>query len=92
VFDRRGLPMCVTGSGSLMTIHPVRGPVRSVADLAAGDDRFRELLFFDSLEAGYFFARRGFIALSIEVTDDDLEGFVDHVDRWAARVAAWRGA
>lgn len=68
-----------TGMGSMVGVHPVAGPVRSPADLAGADDRRRELLFLDLLERGYYMAPRGFIALSIEVTDDDVAGFVDTV-------------
>ncbi len=51
------------------------------------DDRWKELLFFDALDAGFYIARRGFIALSIEITDDDIDGFVAFVDRWAATMS-----
>ena len=65
-----------TGMGSMVGFHPVSGPVRSPADLADADDRRRELLFLDLLERGFYVAPRGFIALSIEVTDDDVDEFV----------------
>jgi glutamate-1-semialdehyde 2,1-aminomutase len=90
-FARHGVPMCVTGSGSLMNIHGTAGPVRSTADLRSGDDRWKELLFFAALDAGFYVARRGFIALSIEITDDDVDAFVAVVDRWANRVATGSG-
>jgi glutamate-1-semialdehyde 2,1-aminomutase len=82
-FSRHGVPMCVTGSGSLMNIHGTAGPVTSTTDLRAADDRWKELLFFDALDAGFYLARRGFIALSIEITDADVDSFVEFVDRWA---------
>ena len=85
MFAAHDVPMCVTGRGSLMNIHGTPGPVRSAADLAAADDRWRALLFFAALDAGYYLARRGFIALSIEITDDDIDGFVGVVDEWATR-------
>jgi glutamate-1-semialdehyde 2,1-aminomutase len=85
----RGLPMCVTGQGSLMNVHATRGPVRSTADLSPSDGRWRELFFLDALEAGFFVAPRGFIALSIEVGDDDVERFVGHVAGWTSTVAGW---
>ena len=44
------------------------------------DDRLKELLFFHCLDAGFYLARRGFIALSVEITDADLDGFVETVD------------
>ena len=62
VFLEHRLPMCVTGSGSLMNVHGTSGPVRSVDDLRGSDDRWKELLFFAALEAGFYIARRGFIA------------------------------
>jgi len=70
---------CATGRGSMVGLHPVSGPVRSPADLADADDRLRELLFLDLLEQGWYMARRGFIALSLEITDDDIAGFTGAV-------------
>ncbi len=83
VFTRHGVPMCVSGAGSLMNVHGTAGPVTSIDDLADADDRWKELLFFDALGAGFYVARRGFIALSIEITDDDVAAFLEFVDRWA---------
>lgn len=74
--------MCATGVGSILTVHPLPGPVRSVDDLVAGDERLRELWFFASLAAGFYVARRGFIALSLEITEDD-------VDRYLAAMSEW---
>lgn len=68
-----------TGRGSMVGLHPVRGPVTCPQDLADADDRLRELLFLDLLERGYYMARRGFIALSLEITDADVDGFVEAV-------------
>ena len=66
-----------------MNVHGTAGPVTSIDDLRDADDRRKELLFFAALDAGYFIARRGFVALSIEITDDDVDAFVAFVDRWA---------
>jgi glutamate-1-semialdehyde 2,1-aminomutase len=85
-FTHHEVSMCVTGAGSLMNLHGTAGPVHSVDDLRTADDRLKELLFFDALDAGFYIARRGFIALSIEITDDDVAAFVDFVDRWASVV------
>ncbi len=84
VFERHGLPMCTTGAGSLMNVHGTAGPVASTDDLRGADDRWKELLFFDALDAGFYIARRGFIALSIEITDADVDAFVEFTDQWAA--------
>jgi glutamate-1-semialdehyde 2,1-aminomutase len=91
-FAAHELPMCATGAGSLMNVHGVAGPVTSIDDLRGNDDRWKELLWFDALEAGFHLARRGFIALSLEVTDTDVDGFLAFVDDWAARVRALRGS
>jgi glutamate-1-semialdehyde 2,1-aminomutase len=88
VFAARAIPMCVTGSGSLMNVHGTPGPVRSSDDLVTADDRWKTLLFFAALEAGFYIAPRGFIALSIEITDDDVEHFVAVVDAWASSPTA----
>jgi glutamate-1-semialdehyde 2,1-aminomutase len=82
-FARRSVPMCATGAGSLMNLHATPGPVNNVDDLRSADDRWKELLFFAAIEAGFYIARRGFIALSIEITDDDVSAFVDVADAWA---------
>ncbi len=87
-FGRHGVPMCVTGSGSLMNVHGTSGPVTSVDDLHSADDRWKELLFFDALDAGFYLARRGFIALSIEITDADIDAFIAFVDRWTATITS----
>jgi glutamate-1-semialdehyde 2,1-aminomutase len=84
VFVSTGLPMSVTGWGSLMTIHAVAGPVTTPADLAGADPRLKELLFLDMLDAGYYFAARGYIALSTAVTDTDVDRFVAAVGEWCA--------
>jgi glutamate-1-semialdehyde 2,1-aminomutase len=91
-FRAHDLPMSVTGFGSLMNIHGTAGPVTSVDDLRGSNDAWKELLFFAALDAGFFIARRGFIALSIEITDDDVASFLAFVDRWAAGATALRGS
>lgn len=81
-FTRNGLAMCASGTGSLMTVHGAVGPITSVRDLADADDRRKELFFLEALEAGFYLARRGFIALSIEITDADVDEFLSFVDSW----------
>jgi glutamate-1-semialdehyde 2,1-aminomutase len=86
-----GAAMQWTGLGSLMAPHFVRGPVRRPADVAAADPRLRELLFLDMLERGFFLARRGMVALSLEVGAAELDGFASAFADWLearARVLA----
>jgi glutamate-1-semialdehyde 2,1-aminomutase len=80
IFKDAGVMLQMTGRSSLMTLHAVTGPVRSVDDLARANDAAKELVFLDLLERGYYMARRGFIALSLMVSDADLDGFVAAVE------------
>jgi len=70
-----GLPMQFCGIGSLMNLHGMTGPVTCQADLAESDDRIRELVFLGLLERGIYIARRGFIALMLTHSDDELATF-----------------
>lgn len=78
---------CVTGVGSMMTIHPTQGPVSRWSDIAGVDPRWRRLLFHDLLARGYYIAERGYLALSLAVTDHHLDGFVAAVDACAEEYA-----
>jgi glutamate-1-semialdehyde 2,1-aminomutase len=82
---------CVTGVGSMMTMHPTPGPVERWSDLADVDPRWRRLLFHDLLERGYYVAERGYLALSLAVTDEQLDGFVAAVDGFAEEYADLTG-
>ena len=82
IFQANGLEMYVSGVGSLMGVHGTSGPITSADDLADADDRLKELFFFHCLDAGFYLAPRGFIALSIEVTDADIEAFLGVVERF----------
>jgi glutamate-1-semialdehyde 2,1-aminomutase len=82
------LPMCVSGMGSLMTIHTVRGPVRSPDDLTAADPVLKELLFHELLERGIYLAPRGYIAMSAAISDADCDRFVSALVEAIAAVTA----
>ncbi len=90
IFADHDLPLSVTGWGSLLNIHGTRQPIRNTRDLAGTDDRWRELLFFDAMDNGFYFARRGFIALSIEVTEPQIDSFCAFVESWAASAGPLR--
>ena len=70
-----GLDMQCTGLGSLLNLHPGRAPLRHAGDLQRADPRVRDLLFFHLIEHGYYVARRGFIALSLPLSQAQLDGF-----------------
>jgi glutamate-1-semialdehyde 2,1-aminomutase len=75
-FDASPLPFCVTGWGSLLCVHPVASP----AELDDADPAWRDLFFHDLLEAGFYTAPRGMMALSMEVSDDDTGRFLQAVE------------
>ena len=71
-----GLPIQVTGRGSMMAFHFMPTPPRNAEDAAAGNQALKELLFLDLLDRGYYIARRGMVALSLMVGAEEAEGFV----------------
>jgi glutamate-1-semialdehyde 2,1-aminomutase len=72
----RGVPLQATGVGSLMNLHFHGGPIRSPAHAALGNIELRNLLHLELLGRGFYLARRGFIALSLPLTDRDIDSFV----------------
>ncbi|RUR66012.1 aminotransferase class III-fold pyridoxal phosphate-dependent enzyme [Variovorax guangxiensis] len=71
-----GVAMQFTGIGSLMNAHFVGGEVRSTDDLAPVDARLRQLLFFHLLSEGIYTSPRGFVVLSLPLTDADIDSYV----------------
>ncbi|MCB0908840.1 MAG: hypothetical protein KDB63_17170, partial [Nocardioidaceae bacterium] len=65
-----------SGQSTLINLHPVAGPVRGPEDVAAADPRLRALFFHELLHRGFYVAGRGYLALSLAVSDDQLDGFV----------------
>lgn len=72
VLAAHGTPMTATGMGSMVCLH-------------ADDPRHLELLFFELLEQGLFIAPRGFMALSMSITDEHVDALIAAVDAWAQR-------
>lgn len=73
-------PMRATGIGSLLAVHPLAGPVARPEDAQRADPRARHLLFLDLLDRGYYIAERGYLALSLAVTEAHCEGLVEAVE------------
>jgi glutamate-1-semialdehyde 2,1-aminomutase len=69
IFMATGVPLRTSGLGSMIGIH--------------GPDDWLELFFLAMLEEGHYLARRGFIALSIEITDSHVDAFCASARRWA---------
>ena len=85
LFMRYQVKMRAMGQGSMITVHPASGEVNSPGDLENADKRLRQLLFLDLLEHGVYIAERGFMALSLMVTDDDCLRVVNGVETFIQR-------
>ncbi len=82
LFMRYQAPMKATGLGSMMALHPVSRDIKSVEDADHGDTRLRQLLYLDLLEQGIYMADRGFIALSLMVSEEDCSNLVAAMERF----------
>jgi glutamate-1-semialdehyde 2,1-aminomutase len=72
VVSRSGVPLSVTGFGSMMSLH-ARTPAPTDAIQAADRDaELQELIFLGLLQRGVYTAPRGMINLSLAHTDDHL--------------------
>ncbi len=88
--EARGLPITVTGRGSMMTVHFCAGPIARPQD-AAADPRASALFHLGMLARGQYLARRGMINLSLPQTQADRDGlaaaFEDFLDANAGLLA-----
>jgi len=79
----RGTRLTFTGRGSLIGLHFTEDGMQDIIcgeDLKGRDRKdLRDLFWFEMLEAGYWITRRGFIALILETSDDELDAFVQAV-------------
>jgi glutamate-1-semialdehyde 2,1-aminomutase len=76
------LAMQFTGHGSMMSVHMTDIPIRSEADALCGNARLRDLFWFDLVASGIWFAKRGFLALSIALGEADADKLVAAVDEF----------
>jgi glutamate-1-semialdehyde 2,1-aminomutase len=77
VFRRSGARLAATGVGSIMMIHFGEEASMTAANLRSEDPRLKQLFYFDLLEQGYFLGPRNFIALSLEISEAMIAGFLD---------------
>lgn len=83
-----GLPLTVTGMGSLIGIHPVPGPVTNASEAAAGDRRILRAIHLGLLQRGIFSAARQFFVLSTALDDTHLDRFMSAFTESLGQVAA----
>jgi glutamate-1-semialdehyde 2,1-aminomutase len=80
---RRGLAMQFTGIGSMIGVHMTDRPLRSAADAAKGHAGLLDLFYFDLVERGIWFAKRGMMALSIALDEADADKLLAAVEDFA---------
>src|SRR3712207_9130733 len=68
---------CVTGTGSLMNLHFVPGPIRNAADHSHADPRLLHLWQIEMILRGYYVTSRGMLSLSVPFSESDAAGFLD---------------
>ncbi|MEI8178875.1 aminotransferase class III-fold pyridoxal phosphate-dependent enzyme [Aestuariivirga sp.] len=85
LFMRYQVKMKAMGQGSMIVIHPMAGEINSPHDIEHTDKRLRQLLFLDLLEQGIYVAERGFMALSLMVTDADCDRVLGAVEAYITR-------
>jgi len=85
LFMRYQVKMKAMGQGSMVVIHPTAGEINAPHDIEDTDKRLRQLLFLDLLEQGIYIAERGFMALSLMVTDADCDRLVKAVEGYITR-------
>jgi glutamate-1-semialdehyde 2,1-aminomutase len=86
-----GAKLQFTGIGSMLAVHTVRGPIRSPADAAAGDQKLKELFFFDMLAAGIWLARRGMMTLCLPIGHGECGKLVGAVEEFLSARASLLG-
>jgi glutamate-1-semialdehyde 2,1-aminomutase len=80
VLARSGLPVCVSGFGSMMSLHALPKPPLNADDVAGRDIELQELMFLGLLERGVYSAARGMMNLSLTLTDDQLATVLDALE------------
>jgi len=90
--SRLGLPIQITGLGSMMVFHFSNERPTAPPDPTGAPTELFELIHLDMMERGQFYARRGMINLSLPMTDEDLHefrsSFVDVLEHHAPAIAA----
>ncbi|UEM25200.1 aspartate aminotransferase family protein (plasmid) [Skermanella mucosa] len=82
--ERAGVPVLATGVGSILGIHFQTRPIHRPADAEETPEAARALLHLEMMAKGFYFAHRGFLSLSLPLTDADHDGFVDSFEAFLA--------
>jgi glutamate-1-semialdehyde 2,1-aminomutase len=86
--ERHGAPVQVLGQGSMLCFHPQHGTIRRPADCAGASPDLRKLLHLELNLRGIYIARRGFMSLSLPLTDADHDALVAAFDAYLSDYSA----
>ena len=70
-----GVPMTLTGLGSMTAFHFGHAPITCPQDAVAVPDALKAILHLDLIALGLYYARRGMINLSLPTTEADTTAF-----------------
>jgi glutamate-1-semialdehyde 2,1-aminomutase len=76
VFAEAGIPVSVTGLGSLFGMHLTEGPVRTIRDAARADAALRHRIFLGLYVEGILLDPRGVGTLSTAIGEPEIEEFL----------------
>jgi len=76
------LPFQATGHGTLMNIHFVDGQICNIGDLARRNLTALDLYHLEMIAAGIYITRRGYMALSLALTEEDHDAFIIETERF----------
>lgn len=74
-----GVAMQATGVGGILNLHWHKRAIRNAADVEPADSSLRRLFQLEMMLRGYYVAQRGFICLSMPMTEHDELGFAEAV-------------
>ena len=74
--DARGVAARVMGLGSMLCMHFQSDAIRRPADTEATPPAARKLFQLDMIRRGFYISRRGFMSLSLPLTQADRDDFV----------------
>lgn len=75
------LPLTVTHIGSLLNLHAIDTPIKTVDDVRRGNQTVLQAIQLAMLNEGVFFPKRGMMSLSTAITTDEFEFVLAMFDR-----------
>ncbi len=86
VAQRVGAPVQATGLGSMLHLHWQTGSITSPADLLPVAPELPRFCHLDMLRQGYYFSQKGFLTLSLPLSEADYTGFLAAFERTLERI------